>query len=79
MGGDRRPETKTAANGLLLCGSGVTGCHGWVEGNRDEAYELGLLLRRHQIPINEPVTLQCGRVLLDHEGNYVPISNQEAS
>jgi hypothetical protein len=72
MGGDRRPEVKTAANGLLLCGSGVTGCHGWVEDNRKRAYALGLLLRRHQIPTEEPVTLRRGRVLLDDIGNYIP-------
>jgi hypothetical protein len=78
MGGDRRPEVKTAANGLLLCGSGVTGCHGWVESNRDEAYERGLLLRRHQIPVDEPVQLRRGRVLLDDEGNYIPTEGQAA-
>lgn len=78
MGGDRRPEVKTAANGLLLCGSGVTGCHGWVEENRATAYELGLLLRRHQIPVEEPVTLRRGRVLLDDIGNYIPTEGRAA-
>ncbi|KQY58340.1 hypothetical protein ASD11_01345 [Aeromicrobium sp. Root495] len=78
MGGDRRPETVTAANGLLLCGSGITGCHGWVESNRTESYDLGLLLRRHQVPTAEPVLLRRGLVLLDVDGNYIPTEGQAA-
>lgn len=31
-------------NLLLLCGTGVTGCHGWVEKNRRESYLLGYLV-----------------------------------
>lgn len=32
------------ANLIALCGSGTTGCHGWVESNRHKARELGLLI-----------------------------------
>lgn len=78
MGGDRRPEVKTAANGLLLCGSGVTGCHGWVESHRAEAMSLGLLLRRSEVPVLVPVTLRRGRVLLDDIGNYIPTEGAAA-
>lgn len=46
MGGSRDPQLNTAANLLLLCGSGVTGCHGWVEQNREEATRLGYLISR---------------------------------
>jgi hypothetical protein len=42
--------TNSKANLLHLCGSGTTGCHGWVESHRKEAYELGLLLRRGENP-----------------------------
>lgn len=43
MGGTQR--TMTAADGLVLCGSGTTGCHGWVERHRDEARTYGWLLQ----------------------------------
>jgi hypothetical protein len=45
MGGTRR--VMTHADGIALCGTGTTGCHGWVEANRDEAYDRGLLIRRN--------------------------------
>ena len=79
MGGDRRPEARGAANGLLLCGSGVTGCHGWVESNRTEAYGLGLLVPRPLIPAGIPVQIVGKRwVLLDDDGNYIPTEGQAA-
>ena len=37
---------RSAANCLILCGSGTTGCHGWVEKNRALALEMGLLISR---------------------------------
>lgn len=73
MGGDKRPETSSPANALLLCGQGNTGCHGWVESHRLEAYDLGLLLRRWQDPRLEPVTIRAGRVLLGEHGEYLPL------
>lgn len=45
MGGTKHPAANDPANLLVLCGSGVTGCHGWVETHRDDAYARGLLLR----------------------------------
>lgn len=45
MGGTRNPEVNSTANLLLLCGTGTTGCHGWVESNREDAQEQGLLIR----------------------------------
>lgn len=36
----------SAANCLILCGSGTTGCHGWVEHFRAKAIEMGLLISR---------------------------------
>jgi len=44
MGGSKKPELHLSANLILLCGSGVTGCHGWVESNRDKAREQGFLI-----------------------------------
>jgi len=68
MGGTRDPEINSPANVLLLCGSGTEGCHGRVESNRAEAYDLGLLVRRNDDPAQVPVELRFGRVLLDDEG-----------
>lgn len=34
---------------LCLCGSGVTGCHGWVESNRTKATALGYLIPRNGV------------------------------
>jgi hypothetical protein len=54
MGGTKRPESNMAANLLVICGSGTTGCHGHIESMRSEAYESGVLLRSMQDPESEP-------------------------
>ena len=41
MGGSRLLSIGHPANGVALCGSGTTGCHGWVERNPDLAALLG--------------------------------------
>lgn len=45
MGGTR--ERVSCAHGLVLCGTGTTGCHGWVTENPTDAIELGLCTRRN--------------------------------
>ena len=44
MGGSRDANLHLPANLLVLCGSGVNGCHGWVESNREKARADGYLL-----------------------------------
>jgi hypothetical protein len=68
MGGSKDPAMNSPANILLLCGSGTTGCHGWVESHREEAYETGLLVYRNDDPAETPVTLRHGEVWLDDVG-----------
>jgi len=46
MGGSKNANLHKSANLIVLCGSGVDGCHGWVESNRDEARAKGYLLYR---------------------------------
>lgn len=46
MGGSKNEELHKAANLIALCGSGTTGCHGWVESNREQARTLGFLIQR---------------------------------
>lgn len=57
MGGSRRPELNTAANLLVVCGSGTTGCHGRIESNRERAHEDGLLLHDGESPERVPVMI----------------------
>lgn len=34
------------ANVVALCGSGTTGCHGWVHARPEESYRTGWLVKR---------------------------------
>ena len=56
-GGTSNPAIGQASNCLILCGSGTSGCHGWVEKNRATALEYGLLVSTNGIdePVNIPV------------------------
>lgn len=66
MGGSKRPDLNQPANLLTLCGSGATGCHGWVTANPRKAYDLGLAVQRHRDPTEVPVTTWRGWVFLDN-------------
>jgi hypothetical protein len=52
------------ANGISLCGSGTTGCHGDAHHNRRWAEETGLIVPSWQSPDEAPVTTWRGRYLL---------------
>ena len=77
MGGTSR--TITAACGVILCGTGTTGCHGWVESHRHEARELGYLvplngtLKPSQVPV---VRWDGALVHLTDDGQAQPIGEQ---
>jgi len=70
-GGTRRADVHTLPNLLALCGSGTTGCHGWVESNRTLALTWGFLVPQAADPAKMPVLLG-GRlwVLLTPDGAY---------
>lgn len=71
MGGTRNPEVNLPANLLLLCGSGTTGCHGWLESHREKAKEWGYLIRRGTAsPAFEPVLTADGWRRFDNDGGY---------
>ena len=55
MGGTRDKAANSPANLLLLCGSGVTGCHGRIERERSTAYIYGWLVRQGDDPAQAPV------------------------
>jgi hypothetical protein len=73
MGGSRKVHVNAAANLMLLCGSGTTGCHGWVESHRREAVTWGLLVPRPGLPAVTPVFYRKTKwVLLDDDGGVHP-------
>jgi hypothetical protein len=61
-GGDNSPS-----NIVALCGSGTTGCHGFVESYRAEAYVKGWLVHTHHDPVRVPV-------LVDRESRWVHLT-----
>lgn len=72
MGGDRRPETSAASNGLAICGSGTTFCHGRIETtDRAWAQSHGIILSENQHPAEEPAKLTYGWVILTDDGRYL--------
>ena len=73
LGGDRRPETNLPANLISVCGTGVDGCHGWIESRRTEALEQGLILHANDKPEEHPISVWYGAVLLDNEGQLWPV------
>jgi hypothetical protein len=69
MGGTRRSDVNEPANLMLLCGSGTTGCHGWVESHRKNALADGIILYDRDIPAEHPYKDRHGNWwLIDKEG-----------
>lgn len=76
MGGTSLAETNTLANWLLLCGTGNTGDHGWVETTeegRAEGRRRGLVVGHdydddgNPVPVEDyPVILHSGRRVFLH-------------
>lgn len=54
MGGSKDPALQEPPNLLVICGSGTTGCHGYVESHRAEAYQNGWLVKRGFLSSNIP-------------------------
>lgn len=71
MGGSHDESLNRPSNLLALCGSGTTGCHGWIEHNREEARENGWLVPRGLSPIDVPVKVIGKWIYLNDEGGYV--------
>ena len=73
MGGSVKKEINESANLIVLCGSGTTGCHGWVESNRTEARKQGYLLYRIDEPDQVPfVSLDGVTRFIDNTGYKSP-------
>lgn len=60
------------SNLVLLCGSGVTGCHGQVESQRTAAYDTGWLVETGISPAAKPaLVINRGYVFLTDDGTYL--------
>lgn len=58
---------------ILMCGSGVTGCHGWAHHQRTDAAREGYIVKPWQDPAGVPVKVYGhGWVRLTADGRYVP-------
>ncbi len=73
-GGTTDPAASTAANCLIVCGSGTTGCHGVIERYRRASYDAGWLVPQWVDPARMPVLLTVDglrrEVLLTVDGRY---------
>lgn len=78
MGGSRDPQANSPANLVVLCGTGATDCHGRVESHREDAYDLGLLLRADEHPAEVPVCTPTGVWLYDDKGGRHPFEEASA-
>ena len=69
----RRGEgVHTAANLLHLCGSGTTGCHGWITEHPAASRDAGWMVSAWADPAAEPVIIAGrGLVWLTEDGKYV--------
>lgn len=74
MGGTRNPRAAAASNGVLLCGTGTTGCHGEVESRKEEAEKLGFVVRRGDDPANRPVRTFRGWRYLTDDGRTMSLA-----
>lgn len=80
MGGTRDPLVNDPSNLLLLCGSGTTGCHGWVESHRAEALRDGWLVSKWGDPAAVPISVGHRAIWLGHDGKTYPeISTKETA
>ena len=82
MGGTSRPESNTAANLVLVHGTGTTGCHGDIERHPLTASAAGFRIQQHDKPYSLPVFGWAGfrRVwwVFDDDGGRNQISEETA-
>ena len=77
MGGSALLER--ASNLVRLCGTGTTGCHGFVESQRTLATVRGWLLGFLDDPEAAPLQCYDGWFLLDDQGSRIPYTGEGAA
>lgn len=77
MGGTVDIKINSASNLMAVCGSGTTGCHGWLESHREDAYRKGWLVHRNDDPEKVSVEvrqeMQIAYVYLNDDATYSPV------
>lgn len=74
MGGTSRVDVSSLAALVTLCGSGTTGCHGYLTEHPEEAYATGWAIRRSspelasEVPL---VDLEGRQFFLTDEGDLI--------
>lgn len=71
-----RVEKHQVQNLILLCGSGTTGCHGFVHAHPTIAYENGWCVKSFQDSLEVPVRTWHGLVYLTADGKYSSTKEQ---
>lgn len=63
----------------LFCGSGTTGCHGYVHANPAEAYAKGWMVRRLGTAVCEgiPIRTYAGWVLFNADGTTTRVEVED--
>lgn len=74
MGGTKNPYINDPVNLLAICGSGTTGCHGWVETHRTDGYECGWLVRTGFNPEEIPIRDFNGNWFLLQDDQKLPLT-----
>jgi len=72
-GGSKNPLTNSPVNLIVLCGTGTTECHGWVESHRIKAQHLGFAVAQWQDPELIPVQHWLHGPAFLTAGGWVPI------
>jgi len=67
-----KDELWIAENGLHVCGSGTTGCHGWIHQFPRRSYELGWSVRHAHDPRRIPVFYRgyAAPQILESDGTF---------
>lgn len=69
--GQHGGELHQPSNLISLCGTGTTGCHGWIHAHPAQARAYGWLLQAGDNTTETPVyTRRHGWILLDDDGDW---------
>lgn len=76
----RRHGDHSVQNLVLLCGSGTTGCHGFVHANPALSYADGWMIHGGDDPLLVPIPLHGRRpwATLNNEGQYDMMTSVQA-
>jgi hypothetical protein len=75
-----KAERWMPSNGLYVCGSGTTGCHGYIHAHPTESYEWGWSVKQANDPRLVPVLALLHHpqsIVLHDDGGWHPIDRNE--